>query len=336
MKSIGGALALVMVLAACGTADRGLEAPVSVAAAVAATTEAGTGRTHTVSVTNTADRTWTSRSVGVHDYRSGRSEITYEFEGRRSRTIIIGEASYGELDASDAFRSAPGKRWIRNDPLTEERFEELNRDSCDDEDAGEESGDAADEDKASAAEEGVGGQEVEGFGSCSTLLLVADSPAEREDPGKTLDFLGEYGSALSVVGREDVRGVPTMHVRTHVDFRRASEVSYLEQGWSRENIERVLESEPRKPGLVDVWVDGEGLVRRVRTARTYELPADERFPELPDGWGSSTSVTTTEYFDFGVEVDIQAPPESEVIDGDEWLRTATEHADSLPIPSEAP
>jgi hypothetical protein len=312
MKSSCAAAALVLVLVACGPADHDLEDPVSLKDAVAATEEAGTGRTETVVVSNMGGRTWTTRSTGVHDYRSGRSEMTWEFEGRRSRTIIIDEISYGEL-AAEALPSAAGKQWVRHEPLTEEGFEELSRGDCDE--AGE-GGLGAGGDASAGAEEG------ESSFSCSVILISTDSSMDSEDPGKTLDFLGKYGSSLQVVAREDVRGVPTTHARTLVDFRRASEAWYVEEGWSRENIDRALENEPTQPAQVDVWVDGDGLVRRVRTRRTYEPPEHEQF-ELPEGWGSSTSVTTTEYFDFGVHVDIQAPPQSDVIDADELLSTST-------------
>lgn len=108
------------------------------------------------------------------------------------------------------------------------------------------------------------------------------APTEGEDLGRTLDFLGEYGPALRVVGREDVRGAPTMDVRTHVDFRRLQRSrTRSEDGRARTSSSRSRASRGR---LVDVWVDREGLVRRVRTTRTSEPPAREEFPELPDGW----------------------------------------------------
>jgi hypothetical protein len=330
MKSICPAAALVLVLVACGPADRDLEEPVSLKNAVAATEEAGTGRTETVVVSNVGSKTWTTRSTGVHDYRSGRSEITWEFEGRRSRTIFIDEISYGELHAGELLPSAPGKRWVRHEPLTEERFEELSRGDCDE--AGE-SGVGAGGDASVGEDEDA--EEGENSLSCSYILISTDSSMGSEDPGKMLDFLGEYGSSLQVVAREDVRGVPTAHARTLVDFRRASEAWYAEEGWSRENIDRALENEPTQPVQVDVWVDGDGLVRRVRTRRTYEPPEHEQF-ELPEGWDSSTSVTTTEYFDFGVEVEIHPPPASEVVNAEELARSAEAEAEAAaPAAAEA-
>ena len=59
--------------------------------------------------------------------------------------------------------------------------------------------------------------------------------------------------------------------------------------------------------MIDVWVDSEGRARRVVT--TAGTPGAE------EGW-----VTTTEYFDFGLEVDIQAPPAAEVLESEELER----------------
>src|SRR5687768_16976623 len=105
-------IAAVLVLAGCGSADRGVEAPASLAAAVAAMAEAATGRTESVTVVKMSERTWTTRSTGVHDYRRDRSELTYELEGHKTRMIIVVETSYSELDAAEAFEIAPGKRWL--------------------------------------------------------------------------------------------------------------------------------------------------------------------------------------------------------------------------------
>jgi hypothetical protein len=304
-------IAAVLMLAGCGSADQGVDVPASLAAAVAATVDAATGRTESVTVVEMSERTWTTRSTGIHDYRRDRSEMTYELEEHRTRTIVVGGTSYAELDAAQAFEVAPGKRWVRSDPLTEASFEELSSDDCGTDDAAE-------------------GEEMY---SCSAhVFLVEVSSTEADDPAKTLESVAEYGSPLSVIGPEDVRGVPTMHVRTHVDFRRAAEASYREEGWSSRNIERALESVPTTLALVDVWVDGDGLVRRVRTSQSYEPPEREGFPELPGDWGSFTSITTTEFFDFGVDVDIHTPPESEVVDSDEWMREAMERAEHAPPP----
>ena len=58
---------------------------------------------------------------------------------------------------------------------------------------------------------------------------------------------------------------------------------------------------------IDVWVDSDGLVRRIVTAESSPGAAME--------WQ-----TTTEFFDFGLDAEIQPPPAAEVVDSEEWIR----------------
>jgi hypothetical protein len=295
--------ALVVVATGCGSADELGDPPPSLALSVKATAEAGSARVETVNLSEWGGRTQTFSSSGVYDYRTGRSQTTSDFEGHRSREIAIGSTSYSELDPSDALEVAHGKRWIRNGPISEAEFEAKTNDTCETVSAdGDESSD----------------DEVVSQG-CSIQFVLFSSSTEAEDPGRLLDFLGRYGSKLRILGREDVRGVGTFHGETRVDFRRALEDSLREDGWSEKNIARAAEGHSKTPTRVEVWIDGDGLVRRTRTHWTFEPDELSEMP-LPTDPGDYSSLTTTEYFDFGVEVHIEPPPESEVIDSDEWMR----------------
>ena len=52
--------------------------------------------------------------------------------------------------------------------------------------------------------------------------------------------------------------------------------------------------------FIEVWIDEDGLTRRMRYQQT-----------MPD---RSTMDLTQEYYDFGVEVEVSAPPDDEVFD----------------------
>ena len=69
---------------------------------------------------------------------------------------------------------------------------------------------------------------------------------------------------------------------------------------ARESYRRLIELSGQSTIPMDVWIDEEGLTRRIR----YEQ-------KLPD---SSTMELTQEYFDFGVEVDVSPPSEDDVLD----------------------
>lgn len=98
------------------------------------------------------------------------------------------------------------------------------------------------------------------------------------DPSKALEVLREVAADMQVVGPEAVRGVATTHVRATI-------------------------SAASPPGdAVDVWIDGDGLVRRIQMA------ADGISAAATYGGGA---VVTIELFDYGEPVEITVPAASE-------------------------
>jgi hypothetical protein len=94
-------------------------------------------------------------------------------------------------------------------------------------------------------------------------------------PEKLLAMLRDASLQTDQVGEEAVRDVSTVRYRLTV------------------HCEKAQLGCPGDTAPVDVWVDDEGLVRRI---------------ELED----DGSPTTIEFFDFGIEVEIEAPPADEV------------------------
>lgn len=105
------------------------------------------------------------------------------------------------------------------------------------------------------------------------------------DPGDQLRLLGGLDPAtVEVVGDEDVRGDATTHYRAAVE------------------PEGVLADELGEgPVGVDVWLDGDGRVRRL----AYTA-------DLPPAAGGGTADVELEYFDFGTDVDVEPPPDADV------------------------
>ena len=130
---------------------------------------------------------------------------------------------------------------------------------------------------------------------------------QQTDPTQTLQYLRGASDDFEQVGSEEVRGVETTHYRGTVDLRKA-----LEQlpGDSRDAFERVLELVGDTTMPFEVWIDDDGLARRMK----YEQP-------LPAGQGGeeTTMVLTMDMYDFGVEVDVKPPPDDEVIDLQELI-----------------
>jgi len=128
--------------------------------------------------------------------------------------------------------------------------------------------------------------------------LVQGSQA---DPTQYLLWLSALGPGITKIGEEEVRGVPTSRYRAAVDL------NLLEQqappGKEAEWAAYVQALRDRL-GLafipVEVWVDDDGLIRRFN--HEYGFSAE-----------GTTAVVTTELFDFGVPVNVQAPPVDDVV-----------------------
>jgi hypothetical protein len=113
---------------------------------------------------------------------------------------------------------------------------------------------------------------------------------DSASPNRVLALLKKYSSDVEMVGDEDVRGVTTRHYQAHL------------------NTKKLGENELGGPDelVVDAWIDGNGIARRLR---------------IPLG-GKDAPVSVIDLFDFGVDVDVQAPPADAIVSEDEFARLA--------------
>lgn len=124
-----------------------------------------------------------------------------------------------------------------------------------------------------------------------------------------LASLRAISNDVETLGDEDVRGVPTTRYRATVDYDKAIEKA------TGERREEMIEARGRIGSSVmpiDVWIDDDGLLRRTRVDMSAAMEAAQR--ETGSTAARGSSVFTTEFYDFGVEVDVVAPPDSEVTD----------------------
>ncbi|HXV58258.1 MAG TPA: hypothetical protein VD704_10360 [Gaiellaceae bacterium] len=132
----------------------------------------------------------------------------------------------------------------------------------------------------------------------------------QADPSQLLLWLAALGPEAEELGEEDVQGVPTTRYRATVDLRRLE--SQAPEG-AGEEWRAYVQSLATRLGTtevpVEISVDGDGYVRRLR----QELP-------LAGTAGELSTIVTTDLFDFGVEVDVQAPPAGEVAAIDDLIR----------------
>lgn len=127
---------------------------------------------------------------------------------------------------------------------------------------------------------------------------------DQTGPAALLAQLDGASGDLEELGAEDVRGVPTTHLRVTVDTDAA-----IEQ--ADPAVREQLRSYAEATGLpdtypMDLWIDEDGLVRRIRTIL-----------DVPGAAGASDGVTqqtTLELFDFGVRVDLDPPLPEQTIE----------------------
>ncbi|HEX3041566.1 MAG TPA: hypothetical protein VHP56_05700 [Solirubrobacterales bacterium] len=126
---------------------------------------------------------------------------------------------------------------------------------------------------------------------------VPASPDARDE----LKVLEEVSGGVRKLGREDIRGVPTTHYRGTISLREQAERM-------REVDAEDLAARDEKegsPSHVEAWVDADGLVRRMRIVQTQ--------PQI-EGKGTATMDMTMDFFDFGIEPQIDVPDSDEVFD----------------------
>jgi hypothetical protein len=137
------------------------------------------------------------------------------------------------------------------------------------------------------------------LGKSAGLDLSKLLSGSQMQPGDLLSLLQTEGAKIHKVGPATVNGAATTHYRVVVDTR-----SRLKDLTTSPLLAGVAAQVPRIPE--DVWIGKDGLVRRVRVSLN-----------LPHG---ATAVRTTmamDIYDYGAQVDIAAPPSSQVFDATE-------------------
>ena len=128
----------------------------------------------------------------------------------------------------------------------------------------------------------------------------------NNDPRKLVEILRAASGDVETVGTEELRGVTTTHYRATVDL---AEYEKLVPRAEREELESLLDKAVDESTVedlpVDVWLDESGLVRKV----TMSVTAEQEGTTEP-----VTGAIAFELWDYGEDVEIELPPEDEVVD----------------------
>jgi len=138
---------------------------------------------------------------------------------------------------------------------------------------------------------------------------------QPQDPAQTLQYLRAASSGVKESGNATVRGVETRRYSGRLDFRKALdagldrlELPAAERRRARQGMQRMLGQLGASGVPFEVFVDDDGLLRRL----TMDMSMKAMGQQL------STKVSM-DYFDFGVDVDVQAPPARDVTDATRLL-----------------
>lgn len=133
---------------------------------------------------------------------------------------------------------------------------------------------------------------------------------KQQDPAQSLQLLRAASSDVKEVGHANVRGVPTTRYAGKMDFRKALdagldrlELPQAEREKARGEIQKMLEQLGSASLPFEVFVDGDGLLRRMTMYMSMKIQSERMSMRM-----------SMDYFDFGVKVDVEAPPAADVTD----------------------
>jgi hypothetical protein len=133
------------------------------------------------------------------------------------------------------------------------------------------------------------------------------SPPASVDAKGELGVLEEVTGDVRKVGKEAVRGVPTTRYRTSLSVSETAEQLRAEGG----DESASLVEKKGSPMQLEVWIDAEELVRRMRVVQS--IPGE-------DGAGPTSTDMRIDFFDFGLEPEIDVPDSDEVFDATSLVR----------------
>ena len=116
-------------------------------------------------------------------------------------------------------------------------------------------------------------------------------------PDEVLDLLVKSSKKVEHLESDEIRGVSTEHYRAHIDEKAMGDDADFYE---------------RRGLVIDAWIDDDGLLRRIR---------------IPFG-GTEGPVEVIDLYDFGVPVDIEAPPADEVISEEKFNKLMDKECES--------
>jgi hypothetical protein len=128
----------------------------------------------------------------------------------------------------------------------------------------------------------------------------------QNNPAQALTLLNGASNSVTLVGKETVRDTPATHYRVVVDYKKLlNNLPAKDRAAIAPTIHTALQAMGGSTLPMDVWVDDDGMVRRL----SYQMHMT-----LPNSQLTTDSSIVMDYFDFGAPVSVKAPPAGEVTD----------------------
>jgi hypothetical protein len=133
---------------------------------------------------------------------------------------------------------------------------------------------------------------------------------QQQDPTQTLQYLRTASTGVREAGTATVRGAETTRYTGRLDFHKALEAGIeklelppAERQRARQGMQWMLAQLGAKGVPFEVYVDDDGLLRRMTMDLSMTIEGRPVRMRM-----------RMDYFDFGVDVDVQAPPAGDVFD----------------------
>lgn len=144
--------------------------------------------------------------------------------------------------------------------------------------------------------------------------LEALTQMQQNDPKQALAYLEGVTDDVKKEGTETVRGAETTKYSGTLDMSKAASAQ------KDERVRKAIESVTKQMGTskipTTVWIDAEGRLRKM----TQTIDLSNAGGDMQGLTGTLT--TTFEMYDFGVALDLKAPPADQVTDGSALLNGA--------------
>ncbi len=139
----------------------------------------------------------------------------------------------------------------------------------------------------------------------------------QQDPTSILNALQGVSGEVKDLGTEVVGGVKTTHYEASIDIRKA--IEGLDAGGEiAKNLDQMIEMVGSSTLPVQLWIDEQGLLRKLN----YSMDLSKIAPPSGRQAVTGTMDIVMELYDFGVKVNVAAPPAAQTIDFGEFLKKA--------------